>query len=92
MLANSRCQTQCSLSFITSLKNIPQGILTRPLPPLHSLRKSLVILQQLCPDITLGDGDPGLEEVTDKINFSKICFKVKVQQTEGIFYERQTNL
>lgn len=51
MLANRRCQTQCSLSFITSLKDVPLGILTRPLPPLHSLRKSLVVLQQLCSDI-----------------------------------------
>ena len=60
MLANRRCQTQCSLSFITSLKDVPLGILTRPLPPLHSLRKSLGILQQLCPDITSGDGGRGL--------------------------------
>lgn len=61
MLANRRCQTLCSLSFITSLKDVPAGILTSALPPLHSLRKSLVILQQLCADITSGDGGRGLQ-------------------------------
>lgn len=73
MLANRRCQTLCSLSFITSLKDVPLGILTRPLPPLHSLRKSLVILQQLCADTPSGDGARGLRVrgVTDHNNFSR---------------------
>ncbi|CAJ1055929.1 Hypothetical predicted protein [Xyrichtys novacula] len=45
MSANRRCQTRRWLSFITSLKDVPVGILTRALPQIHSLRKSLVILQ-----------------------------------------------
>ncbi len=90
MLANRRCQTQCSLSFITSLKDVPLGILTRPLPPLHSLRKSLVILQQLCPDIVSGDGGRGLQViVTDETNSSK-WFALDtwfIKHTDWISYE-----
>lgn len=51
MLANRRCQTQSSLSFITPFKDVPQGIETRALPPLHSGKKWFVLLQQLCPEI-----------------------------------------
>lgn len=61
MLANRRCQTQCSLSFITFLKDVPLRILTRLLPPLHSLKKSLVKLHQLCSDIISADGVRGLQ-------------------------------
>lgn len=51
MGANRRCQLECFLSFITSLKDVPLGILFSLLPLLHSLRKSLGLSEQLCHDI-----------------------------------------
>lgn len=39
MLANRRCQTQCSRSFIISLKDVPPGILTSSLPAAPLFKK-----------------------------------------------------
>lgn len=61
MLANRRCQTQCSLPFITCLKDVPPGTLTTLLPPLHPLRKSLVTLEQPSHGILSGDGERRLQ-------------------------------